>query len=167
MYQIIARKWGWDQDGNAVRLAVLVADDEKDSLPTDLPAGSECHYPTGVVSVYFGEKGWIPGQKATQSSLNEKVEIQFKGAVQLDPGKMYVGNVAGMSGCMIELNPGTENVDNEWAFTLIMPANGYPSVGLPVIHWGLGIAPAFEPGTTIVCRLYYVGETLCGEWVSV
>lgn len=167
MYQIIAKKWGWDQEGNAVKLAVLVADDEKDQLPTDLPIGSECHYPTGGFSVYFGEKGWISGQTATQSPLKEKVEIKFKGVMQLDPGKVYVGTVSGMNGCMIELSPGADSVYNEWSFILTVPVGSSPSIGLPVTQWVEETAPTFEQGTTTACWLYYVGETLCGEWVNV
>lgn len=56
--------------------------------------------------------------------------------------------------------------DNEWDLELTQGSTAY-QIGLPVIRWGLGISPTFAANTTTVCRIYKVGDTLCGEWVSV
>ncbi len=66
----------------------------------------------------------------------------------------------------ITLGAAREGLDNEWSFQITQGVTAY-NVVLPVIHWGLGIAPLFAAQTTTLCRLYYMGETLCGEWVSV
>ncbi len=66
----------------------------------------------------------------------------------------------------VSLAEGVKNYDNEWDFTITQGATAYDVV-LPVIEWGLGIAPTFSANTTTLLRLYYVGQTLCGEWVCV
>ncbi len=57
--------------------------------------------------------------------------------------------------------------DNEWGVTIPVGDTPYTVSFAEPVHWGLGIAPTFAANTTTVCRFYYVGDTLCGEWVSV
>lgn len=64
---------------------------------------------------------------------------------------------------IIMLGDRIQGYDNEWTFTVTQGAAAQ-TIALPDIHWGLGIAPAFSANTTTQCRLYYVGEALCGEW---
>ena len=59
-----------------------------------------------------------------------------------------------------------EGFENEW-FLEITQGTVAHRVGLPTIRWGLGISPSFAPNTSTICRIYKIGSTLCGEWVSV
>ncbi len=65
----------------------------------------------------------------------------------------------------LEVGAGVSGMDNEWAVQFTMPA--VYSVEFPTVHWTLGIAPVFLAGGTTICRFYYVGTVLCGEWVTV
>ncbi len=67
----------------------------------------------------------------------------------------------------VYLKEGVEGYDNEWGMTVIQGETAVPVNCGTAPHWGLGIAPTFAANTTTVCRFYYVGDTLCGEWVSV
>ncbi len=64
------------------------------------------------------------------------------------------------------LGSGIAGLDNEWGLTIMM-GNTAHTLSLPATKWTLGIAPTFAAGTTTVCRFYYVGNTLCGEWVCI
>ncbi|MBQ6848109.1 MAG: collagen-like protein [Clostridia bacterium] len=66
----------------------------------------------------------------------------------------------------VSLQNGISGYDNEWDFTITQGDTAY-NVILPTVYWGFGIAPAFPANTTTLCRLYYIGNTLCGEWVSI
>ena len=66
----------------------------------------------------------------------------------------------------VSLGAGVSGYDNEWDFTITQGDVAY-NVFLPTVYWGLGIAPSFNANTTTLCRLYYLGTTLCGEWVSI
>ena len=66
----------------------------------------------------------------------------------------------------VSLGSAVSGYDNEWSFTITQGDYAF-DVFLPTIHWGLGIAPTFSANTTTLCRLYYLGTTLCGEWVSI
>ncbi len=63
------------------------------------------------------------------------------------------------------LEAGRENYDNEWGLSISVGTVPYP-LTMPATQWTTGIAPTFSVNTTTVCRLYYVGSTLCGEWVT-
>lgn len=65
----------------------------------------------------------------------------------------------------ITLGAGVEDMDNEWAFVITQP--GAYIVNLPAVNWVLGAAPLFDRNSTTYVILYYVGDTLCGEWRSV
>ncbi len=68
------------------------------------------------------------------------------------------------------LGDGVEGYDNEWGLTLTMTereGGGATQIYLPTTRWPLGVAPTFAANTTTVIRWYYVGDTLCGEWVTV
>ncbi len=115
--------------------------------------------PAPGVSVYQqlaarGAEGYVP-QEACASSGNMTLAANVMSLI----GPL-TGNVT------ISLGPGLEGYDNEWDFTLTQSTVPH-TVTLPAIRWGLGIAPTFAASTTTVCRLYYVGNALCGEWVSV
>ena len=56
--------------------------------------------------------------------------------------------------------------ENEWFLEITQGDTAY-QVTFPNIRWGMGVAPTFAPNTTTVCRVYKIGTTLCGEWVSV
>ncbi len=99
------------------------------------------------------------------SGVPKLAEIAYAPSVTLAVNTMSV--IAELTGAIsISLAPGVEGYDNEWSFTVTQGATAYDIV-LPSIMWGLSIAPTFAARTTTVCRLYYVGEKLCGEWVSV
>ncbi len=116
---------------------------------TDIPATG----PTGPA----GPRGY--------SGLVPAVEVPYAAEITVSANTMT--NIAPLSGPVsIGLGDGMTGIDNEWDFTLTQGESAQDVV-LPEIHWGLEMAPTFEGGTTTVCRLYYVGDTLCGEWVSV
>jgi len=65
----------------------------------------------------------------------------------------------------VTLGAGVSGYDNEWDVIIPMP-NPVVTLTLPTVSWGQGYAPTFAAGTTTIIRLYYVGATLCGEWVT-
>lgn len=100
-----------------------------------------------------------------------KITVVPTAGVNLNCGinTMTVIDVASFTGTAfgaITLMQGAPLYDNEWGITVIQGATAKP-ITLPSITWGLGIAPTFGADSTTVMRLYYVGEVLCGEWVSV
>lgn len=66
----------------------------------------------------------------------------------------------------ITLGTAVSGLANEWDFVIKQGSNAY-TVVLPTVRWGLGFAPSFAENTSTMCRLYYLGGTLCGEWVSI
>ena len=99
------------------------------------------------------------------SGVPKSVQVSGGSAVVLEVNTMSVIPEL-TEGISISLAPGVEGYDNEWGFTLTQGATAFDIV-LPGVKWGLGIAPDFAAGTTTVCRLYCVGDKLCGEWASV
>ncbi len=79
----------------------------------------------------------------------------------------HMGRISIISPCLFSFAPGVEGYDNEWGLTIHMSVYAQTVTFSPSVTWGLGIAPTFPPGSTTICRFYYVGETLCGEWVTV
>ena len=71
-----------------------------------------------------------------------------------------------MGNFSVSLGKAVSGYDNEWSFTITQGDVAF-DVFLPTVYWGLGIAPTFSANTTTLCRLYYLGTTLCGEWVSI
>lgn len=71
-----------------------------------------------------------------------------------------------MGNFSVSLGKAVSGYDNEWSFTITQGDNAF-DVFLPTVYWGFGIAPTFSANTTTLCRLYYLGTTLCGEWVSI
>ncbi len=70
------------------------------------------------------------------------------------------------TGLELDFAPAIEGYDNEWNFTVTQGDVEYEII-LPEISWGFGIAPTFKANTDTVCRIYKVGDKLCGEWVEV
>lgn len=113
-----------------------------------------------------GEKGeqGVRGERG-YSGLVPKVSVNYAAMVEVASNTMTaIGTLTGAVD--IFLGEPINGYDNEWDFTITQGETAQ-DVALPTIAWGLGIAPAFPPSTTTLCRLYYVGETLCGEWVTV
>ena len=76
-------------------------------------------------------------------------------------------NISTLTGNInISLGDAVSGYDNEWDFTVMQGDTAY-DVALPTVNWGFGVAPSFSANTTTVCRLYYIGNTLCGEWVAI
>ena len=76
-------------------------------------------------------------------------------------------NISTLTGNInISLGDAVSGYDNEWDFAVTQGDNAY-DVALPTVNWGFGVAPSFSANTTTVCRLYYIGNTLCGEWVAI
>ncbi len=106
----------------------------------------------------------------------QRGERGSSGMLPLDPGNgntvqtvrantMLVMNLGNATGG-VNLGDPIEGYDNEWGLTLTV-GDPIAQIYIPTTHWGLGIAPTFASNTTTVIRWYYVGETLCGEWVTV
>lgn len=66
----------------------------------------------------------------------------------------------------ISLGAPVEGYDNEWDAVISQGATAY-DVTLPAVSWSYGAAPAFDAGSVTEIRLSYVGDTLCGEWITV
>lgn len=98
------------------------------------------------------------------SGLTPSINAAYTENIMLDVNTMT--HIAELTeNITITLSQGTVGFDNEWDFSITQGDTAY-SVNLPAISWGLGIAPSFAANTTTICRLYYVGSKLCGEWVT-
>lgn len=91
-----------------------------------------------------------------------------------------IDGVDTMTSFPIMLYRGVEGLHNEWDFQITTGAEttftgdlifmAYDmALGETIpVRWGqINSAPTFSPGTTTLCRMYYIGDTLCGEWVTV
>lgn len=125
------------------------------------------------VTPHIGENSnWFVGDVDTgvlakgSSGLVPRVELPaaVDGCRTLYPNRMYCATVKADEQFL--LGDPIEGFDNEWDLQLTQGETAY-QIALPVICWGLGVAPTFAANTTTVCRLYKIGDTLCGEWVSV
>lgn len=96
-----------------------------------------------------------------------ETNMPYATEVTIAPNKMTV--IDRLEGAIdISLAPGTAGLHNEWDVTITQSTSDAFAVTFPSeVHWGFGMAPTFDVNTTTICRLYYVGETLCGEWVTV
>lgn len=75
-----------------------------------------------------------------------------------------MSNIATLTGAItITLGDGIEDYDNEWDFVIEQGATAQ-TITLPAVVWGMGIAPTFAANSVTIVRLYYIGDTLRGEW---
>lgn len=120
----------------------------------------------GSVIGPIGPQG-IPGKDGKQgprgySGLVPKTNTHYAPEITVQANTMT--DIAILSGAVtITLGDGVENYDNEWDF-VIKQSETAQTVIMPTVNWGLGIAPTFAANTNTICRLYYIGNTLCGEW---
>jgi hypothetical protein len=99
-----------------------------------------------------GESGMVP---AVTMSYASSVEC----ASNTETTLTLTGNTT------VTLGSPVSGYSNEWDIIVPMP-NPAVTLTLPIVSWGMGVAPAFDVGTTTILRLYYIGATLCGEWVE-
>lgn len=106
-----------------------------------------------------GATGMLPLNDLSASSNNQ---------VTLPANSMTIIEGVLIESYSVYLNLGerVEGYDNEWGMTFHMGETVH-GVYFPTTRWPLGIAPTFAANTTTVIRWYYVGDTLCGEWVTV
>ncbi len=109
--------------------------------------------------------GKINAAIGTRPSPIATVSIAYASEITVAPNTET--NISTLTGdIQISLGAPIAGVSNEWDFVISQGDTAYDVV-LPEIVWGLGIAPTFSENTSTMCRLYYVGDTLCGEWVAV
>lgn len=104
-----------------------------------------------------GERGYIGLMPRQSSPYYSEVTVPANTMVNFN---QLMGNFS------VSLGKAVSGYDNEWSFTITQGDVAF-DVFLPTVYWGLGIAPTFSANTTTLCRLYYLGTTLCGEWVSI
>ncbi len=158
----------------ARRLEADAAGGRFDGAPgQDGPPGQDG---TPGLTPYIGENGqWHIGDTDTgvpatgPQGLSGLMPLRDLGiptntVLRIPPNTMTVITAAG-SAKTVALVDGPDGYDNEWGLTVTMGTSAV-TVKLPSVKWPLGIAPTFAASTTTICRFYYVGETLCGEWVT-
>ncbi len=111
-----------------------------------------------AAGVYNGQDG--------RSGLLPLVRVSVSGGLCTLPANRLTVIEALPDDTIFVLGPAEEGFDNEWAVQIRQGPTARMVV-LPTVRWGLGIAPTFAANTTTVCRLYSVGDILCGEWVAV
>lgn len=119
---------------------------------------SPCTGQTPAEGVYYtllagaGAEGLVPSRS-----------VPYAPSVSVAANTMTsIGTLTGA--CAITLGEGVEGYDNEWGF-IIEQGETAQTLTLPSVAWGLGIAPSFAANSVTQCRLYYISDTLCGEWV--
>ena len=132
-------------------------------------------------TVPVGTKIYIVGSKIEESDLSQEVQNKLNSGggsslfpevnIPYSPSVEIAANnksiIAQLTGNItLTLGAGVENMDNEWAFVITQGNTAY-TVTLPTVNWVLGAAPLFDKNSTTYVMLYYVGDTLCGEWRSV
>ncbi len=110
-----------------------------------------------------GSKG-EKGERGYSGLVSKVTEAATEGEITVNANELKeIPTLTGET--TILLGEAVEGYDNEWTFNIVQGDTAQILNGLSNVHWGLGIAPTFSENTTTQCRLYYIGEALCGEWI--